>query len=238
MSLKDLLKPHVKAARRRGALWARLLDVVRLLPTAQGRSVLWTRLRHGGEVHQTTADTAEDRYPELFDHLAELMPRPRRVLSFGCSTGEELVSLRRRFPRAEIVGAEINARSRRLAVRRTARDPLTAVVSPDAIRGSFDLIFALAVLQREPHKIAEMQVEDLSTFYPFERFDAAVTSLSRRLDSGGLFCIDSAHYRLEDSSAVRELEPVEESPLATGLLFGPDGRRLRGAKSPTIFRKR
>lgn len=238
MGPKVLLKPHVKAARRRGATWVRLLDIARLLPTASGRSVLWTRLRHGGEVHQTTPDTAEERYPELFDLLAELMPHPRRVLSFGCSTGEELVSLRRRFPTAEIVGAEINARSRRQAVRRTTHDPMTAVVSPHAIHDSFDLVLALAVLQREPHKVAEMEVDDLSSIYPFERFDAAITGLAQCLDRGGLLCIDNAHYRPEDSSVAPEFEAVEESPLATGLLFGPDGRRLRGATSRTIFRKR
>jgi len=85
-----LIRSAIKAARKRGALWVGLVDVVRLLLTAQGRSVLWTRWAHGRDVHQTTPETAEDRYPELFDLLAELAPTVKRILSFGCSTGEEL----------------------------------------------------------------------------------------------------------------------------------------------------
>ena len=238
MTLRGRLRSAAKAGRKRGATWVRLFDTVRLLPTARGRSVLWTRLIHGERVHQTTPDTGEERYPTLFDFLAEVMPQARRILSFGCSTGEELVSLRRRFPAAEIVGAEINRRSRRLAAKRTAGDPSTSVVAPENVRGKFDLVLALAVFQREPHKIAEMEVEDLSPHYPFERFDRAVCELAAVLNSGGLLCIENAHYRLEDSSVAATFEPVAGSPERTGLMFGRDGRRLDGTKAGTIFRKR
>jgi SAM-dependent methyltransferase len=238
MTVAALIRSRVKAARKRGAHWVELVDVLRLLWTGQGRSVLWTRMLHGREVHQTTSQTAEDRYPELFDLLAQLAPAAQRILSFGCSTGEELVAIRHRFLVAEIVGAEINPRSRRIAARRTAGDSLITVVPPDGIAGSFDLLFALAVLQREPHKIAEMQIDDLSPHYSFERFDAAVRELVARLRTGGLLCVENAHYRIEDSSAVAELEPVRGSPAMTGLLFGPDGRRLSGVTAQTIFRKR
>src|SRR5213075_1068749 len=100
-----------------------------------------------------------------------------RILSFGCSTGEELISLRRRFGQAEIVGAEINRRSRRIAARRLASDIQTTVVEPTVISGEFDLIFALAVLQREPHWVEESGIEDISSHYPFATFDRTVTDL-------------------------------------------------------------
>ena len=116
----------------------------------------------GNELHQTTSYTADNRYPELFDLAARLRPDAARILSFGCSTGEELVALRRRFSGAEIVGAEINSRSRRIATRHGAADLNMSVVRPGSDHGRFDLVFALAVLQREPHKIAEMEVDDLS----------------------------------------------------------------------------
>lgn len=208
MTVAALIRSRVKAARKRGARWVELVDTIRSLLTAQGRSVLWTRMVHGREVHQTTPQTGEDRYPELFDEIARLARAAQRILSFGCSTGEELIAIRRRFPMAEIIGAEINPRSRRIAARRTAGDPLTTVVPPDMIDGSFDLLLALAVLQREPHKVAEMQIEDLSVYYPFKRFDAAVRELVTRLRIGGLLCVDNAHYRVEDSSAAAALEPV------------------------------
>jgi SAM-dependent methyltransferase len=232
------LRSAIKAGRKRGAPWVRLFDVARLALTGEGRGQLWTRLVHHREVHQTTPQTAEDRYPELFDLAARLEPEARRILSFGCSTGEELAALRRRFPSAKIVGAEINGRSRRIAARRFRRDPGVAVVAPSGIEGSFDIVFALAVLQREPHKVAETGIEDLSHHYPFERFDAAARDLVGRLRCGGLLCVTNAHYRIEDSSAAKELKPVRESPAADGLLFGPDGRRLGRTAARTMFRKR
>src|SRR5436309_512742 len=170
MTVTASIRRRVKAGRKGGALWVRAADVLRLMPTAEGRARLWTRFAHAGEVHQTSPDTAEERYPELFDLAASLRPDAARILSFGCSTGEELIALRRRFSEAEIVGAEINPRSRRIARRRVQLDRRISLVPPQAIDGTFDAIFALAVLQREPHKIAEMHVENLSGFYPFPRF--------------------------------------------------------------------
>ena len=233
-----LLRKRVKAARKRGALWVRVLDVIRLVPAAEGRARLWTRLTHSDEVHQTTPYTEEDRYPELFEVAATLAPEARRILSFGCSTGEELEAIRRRFPRAEIVGAEINARSRRIAARRSSGDARTKVVPPKAIEGAFDMIFALAVFQREPHKVNETEGQDISSLYPFGRFDEAVTELVRRLEPGGLLCVTNSQYRVEDSSAYRGLEVVERSPRTEGPFFGRDGRRLRAISGRTIFRKR
>ena len=237
MAAIEQLRAFVKAARKRGAAWVPLLDVVRLLPTAEGRARLWTRAVHRSRVHQTTPYTEDERYPELFDLAARLKPDAKRVLSFGCATGEEIISLRRRFPAAEIVGAEINPRSRRIAGRRLAPDPRVTVLAPDRIAGEFDIIFALAVLQREPHKVEELELADLTAIYPFDRFDSAVEELARHLSPGGLLCVMHAQYRVEDSSSAGLLEPLP-GPTFPGLMFGRDGRPLEGAVAGSIFRRR
>lgn len=237
MTLAASIRKRIKAGRKRGALWVRATDVLRLLPTTEGRARLWTRFAHEDEIHQTSPDTAEERYPELFDLAARLRPDAARILSFGCSTGEELMSLRRRFAAADIVGAEINARSRRIARRRVRADLGITVVPPRAIEGKFDAIFALAVLQREPHKVAEMEVEALSPFYSFSRFDEAITTLVRELRPGGLLCVDNAQYRVEDSSVASALVPIAEAPNISGRIFGPDGFRLHREMAGTMFRK-
>ena len=174
MDWREHLRSSVKAGRRRRSIWVQLFDIIRLIPSAEGRARLWTLAIHTGRLHQTSARTSENRYPILFDMAARLAPDARRILSFGCSTGQELLSIRTRFPSAEIVGVEINPRSRRLAAIRTSSDELSFVVGPNRLEGSFDVIFALAVLQREPHKVAELEMDNLSRHYPFERFDAAV----------------------------------------------------------------
>jgi len=237
MDASALLRSKIKAARERGAWWVSAVDVIRLVKTSDGRARLRTRLVHGDAVHQTSSDTSADRYPQLFDLAAQLIPDAKRILSFGCSTGEELLALRRRFPQAEIVGAEINSRCRRIATGKFIHDPAIEVVPPHSIEGSFDAIFALAVLQREPVKMAEMAVEDLTPFYPFERFDKVVGALVARLRHGGLLCVMHAQYPVEASSAARMLEPIDPSPLMEQPIFGADGRRLRDAVARTFFRK-
>jgi hypothetical protein len=237
MSLMVQIRTKVRANRKRGARWVRLLELGRLLGSAEGLSVLWTRIANGQAVHQTTPFTCDERYPELFDLAAELAPAAKRILSFGCSSGEELVSLRRRFPMAEIVGAEINGRSRRLAFRRTLRDARTSVIHPNSINGVFDIIFALAVLQREPHRVAQAGQQDLSRFYPFCKFDTAVAGLAARLTEGGLLCVMHAQYRVEDSSAADKLRPLPQSPRLAGPIFAPDGKLSEGAEARSIFRR-
>lgn len=198
--------------------------IARLLTSATGRSVAWTRLRHRGALHQTATTTAPDRYPVLFTTLAERLPSEARILSFGCSTGEELVSLRQLMPGARLSGVEINPRARRLARRRMASDPLSEVVAtlPDQ---RFDAVLALAVLQREPHRVADDGIVDLGRIYPFERFDECLDALVACLGPGGLLAIYHAHYRVEDSRAAAELSPLAGTPLLTGPLFDRKSRR-------------
>jgi SAM-dependent methyltransferase len=238
MDLHTGLRSRIRRARKRDALWVRFLDALRLAATAEGRGQLWTRIAHGAELHQTTPFTLEERYPELFDLAARLCPNARRILSFGCSTGEELVALRRRFPSAVIIGAEINSRSRRIAKKRVANDSQAEVVAPGEVPGRFDLVFALAVLQREPKWIEDMEIDDLSFHYPFDRFDKAVRELVDRLETGGLLCVSNTHYPIEASSAFGQLETVANSPLLDPPLFGRDSRRLADPVARTIFRKR
>jgi trans-aconitate methyltransferase len=227
----------VKQARKRGALWVRAWDVLRIVAAKDGPARFWTQAVHRSEVHQTTPYTSDDRYPDLFDLAAALLPEPQRVLSFGCSTGEELISLRRRFPSAEIVGAEINPRSRRLARRRIGDDRNATVVAPNQIQGPFELVFALAVFQREPHRVDELGMVDIRDHYPFGRFDSAVSRLVDLLRPGGLLCVMHAQYRVEDSAAGFQLEAIAEAPPLEPPLFGPDGLRI-DAVGGSMFKKR
>lgn len=216
----------------------RLLDGVRRVGRAEDRALLWTRIAHRGALHQTSGTSWPERYPELFNLVAELAPGAGRILSFGCSSGEELEALRRRFPEAEIVGAEINPRLRRAATKRMAGDGRVAVVPPNAIEGMFDIVLALSVLQRLPDQVEKRGVTDLSASYPFARFDDEVARLAARIAPGGLLCVTNAHYRVEDSNVAGLFDPVPGSPPMSHPLFGRDSRRLPAdAVARSIFRK-
>ena len=160
----------------------------------------------------------------MFAAIAERLPADARILSFGCSTGEELASLRRLMPAARLTGVEINPRARRLAARRMGGDPLANVFAtlPD---GPFDAALALAVLQREPHRIADEGIVDLARTYPFARFDEGLGALVDRIVPDGLLAIFHAQYRVEDSSAADCLVAVPGAPMMDGPLFDPGSRR-------------
>ncbi len=82
----------------------------RFLLSPRIRSQVLTRRRFAGKHFQGETFTVEDRYPELFAQCRErLADRPGvRILSYGCATGEEVFTLARYLPQAEIVGVDIN----------------------------------------------------------------------------------------------------------------------------------
>jgi Methyltransferase domain len=156
------------------------------------------------EFNQLETTTAYNRYPELFSSVCNLMP-PRdaeqiRILSYGCSTGQECWTLRNYFPNAHVVGLDINERSL-CAGRAKNTDPkiefLPSTSENLMSHGPYDVIFALSVLCRWP----ETQfVADTSRLYPFQKFDHAITRLDSALSVGGLMVILNANYHFSDAS--------------------------------------
>jgi hypothetical protein len=233
------IRDRIRDGRRRGSASVRLLDLVRELATAPGRARLYVKAVHGRQLHQITEYSEADRYPELFDLTAQLRPQTARILSFGCSTGEEIEAIRLRHPSAMIVGCEINPRSRKLARKRLAGDSRVRIVPNCAGEDKFDIVFAMAVLQYQPHRIQAEGITDIGGIYPFSRFEEQVTTLTAMLNPGGLLCVMHTQYRAEDTGAAGELQPIAGSPGIVGLLFRPDGRIYEPApKSLSLFEKR
>jgi SAM-dependent methyltransferase len=142
--------------------------------------------------------TAYDRHPTIFSTVSlmlKAMEHPR-ILSFGCSTGEEPLTLAEKyFPTARVVGVdvsepalakamELTAKEPRISIRRSTRETLTR-------EGPFDAIFAMSVLCRWP---AALGRDDISDLYPFARFCENVDLLDRVLKPGGLLVIYNANY--------------------------------------------
>lgn len=221
------LARRLQAGRLRRARWVRLFDAIRQLRSAGGRGRVLTHLRHSNRLHQITEYTEPERYPELFDLTRKLRPHAQRILSFGCSTGEELEAIRRRFPDAVIVGAEINPHSRRIAKRKFAGDPKVHVRTQVHSSEQFDIIFAMAVLQFKPHWVEDNGIEDLAPFYPFEKFEREIARLRQMLKPKGLLCVMHAHYRVEDTAAASGLIAIDAAPMRNDDLFRPDGTRYR-----------
>ena len=171
------------------------------------RTTILNKVFRPGSLHLTCNYTKMDRYPEIFsqarEHFSEsdVAEADLKLLSFGCSTGEEAFSLRTYLPEAEIVGVDISQWNLDKASRRNS-DPRIRFLFSDADtldkEGPFDAIFAMAVLLRIAHRMEPApSSEDV---YPLEKFDEQVQQLDAVLKVGGLLVIYHTNYHLRDTS--------------------------------------
>ena len=227
----------------RGLAWLRGLG--RWLRYGDRRAVWWLQRRRGEALHQTTTLTRMDRYPEIFAAVGDALAGRVgvRMLSFGCATGEEVVTLRRYFADAELVGVEINPYCLRVCRRRRVDSRihfLPSTVESIARFAPYDAIFCLAVLQRTPHAVIDQGVENIATLYPFSRFERQLLELDQVLAVGGLLVVASTQYRLQDSGIggrYREYGTLYQDG-AKLPLFAPSGERMVGVvRQPVLFVK-
>jgi hypothetical protein len=149
---------------------------------------------------------------------AAAAPDARRILSFGCSTGEECVSLAEYFPKSEIVGAEINVLSLVKAWKKRS-DRIRFVYSSDRTLtrlAPFDVVFCMAVL-RAPKKQQRLGN------YPFEVFAERALFLESLVKPGGLFVIHNSMYRFSDTAHRGSYDRIPVAAQHDKGVFLPDG---------------
>lgn len=197
------------------------------------RATTFLQIFNTEQVHQTTSLTFMNRYPDIFWACREYLgdKESLKILSYGCSTGEEVLTLRHYFPSATIVGAELNRRS--LAIcRKLPVDPKISFIysTSDHIKnnGPYDVIFCLAVFQRRPGFIAEKGIIDLKKIYPFEKFDCQISELDSTLKPEGLFVVHFSQYSMMDTSVANRYEPYGNVAQAkyVGPVFGKNSKKV------------
>ncbi len=214
------------------------------------RRAFWLRLTRPPNLFQPYGDTLPDRYPEVFAFVrAEISDGPRvRLLSFGCSTGDEVVSLRHYFPRARIRGVDISRGNIRECRKRNelANDPEVDFVQAGSVEGEppshYDAIFCMAVLRHGGLAgRARGSCADLISFQAFER---TVTELSECLKPAGLLVIEHSNFRFTDTTVSMAFECIRrrariDGEQAATPLFGSDNLALPPQDHiGTVFRKR
>jgi ubiquinone/menaquinone biosynthesis C-methylase UbiE len=162
--------------------------------------------------HQLTSTTHNDRYPDLFeatrDQLVHITGESIKILSYGCSTGEECFSLRKYFPDANILGVDINKQNLKIAESKNRDRRITFQFSnyENIERGGlYTLIYCMSVLCRwEDTK----DLEDCSRIYTFEKFEETADHLAGQLLPGGLLVIYNSNFRFEETKTFRDFEIV------------------------------
>ena len=179
------------------------------------RSIIFIKILNKKSLHQTSSDTDYNRYPIIFSASQQYFNKKEniKILSFGCSTGEEVVTLRKYFPNATIVGADINQHSLELCKKRNLDEKIHFIKSTTQDLQKFapyDAIFCMAVFQRTPSLIYKKQITDLKKIYPFERFEKQVVELDQYIKEKGLFIIHCSQYYLKDTSIANKYEPFKD----------------------------
>lgn len=183
------------------------------------RSVMLLRWKNPENLFQPFAETSDDRYPEIFRLARDTIGDggDRRILSFGCATGEELFTLRRYFPLATLKGLDINWRSIAVAKTRLRRLGLpgmefehtnSAAREPDA---HYDAIFAMAVFRHGAlgARGREGRCDHLIRFSDFEE---TVADLARALRPRGLLFITHSNFRFGDTRTAGAFDVIHRAP--------------------------
>jgi SAM-dependent methyltransferase len=229
-----------------------LVGTVRLLKSfasPRHRSIRRLQRDKPDGLFQPFDETSFDRYPHIFSFVQERLSDvlTPRLLSFGCSTGEEVFTLRKYFPKAAITGIDINPHSIAVCRKRLARCRDTGIRfeladTPEAEpEACYDAVFCMAVLRHGELGVTRAQrCDHLIRFADFERL---VEGLCRCLKPGGYLVIRHSNFRFSDAAvaagfdialSVLPRHGVEKTPL-----YGPDDFLLALAVyNDTVFRKR
>jgi 2-polyprenyl-3-methyl-5-hydroxy-6-metoxy-1,4-benzoquinol methylase len=222
------------------ALWRLVID-------PPFRNVLWLWIWRPRAAFQPVNDTWPDRYPYIFSFVRNEVgiDRAVNILSYGCSTGDEVFTLRDYLPRAAIKGIDINAGNIAACWRRLRRAPdpgvsfATASSTVDEPGNCYDVIFCMAVLRHE--RLSLPGVTRCDHLLRFEDFAGAVADFHRCLKPGGLLVIRHSNFRLCDAPIGTEFETILSDPVPSEKtpIFGPDNRLLSGVDYPdAVFRKK
>lgn len=249
---KSPLRPsrtkQLKAALKKIPGLVEFLRLCRLMIIARYRSEWLLKREKPDNLFQPFTVTRTDRYPRIFSFIRDRLSDidAPRLLSFGCSTGEEVFTLRHYFPQAEVLGIDINPHSIAICRKKLDRAGDTSIRfeladSPKAEPESYyDAIFCMAVLRHG--ELGSSNAENCAHLIRFNTFEETVADLCRILKPGGYLAIRSSNFRFADTNVASGFDVVfnvEEKPRADTPIYDRNNRRLPGAAyNDVVFRKK
>ncbi len=193
--------------------------------------------------HQLTATTSYNRYPGIFGLVKYFFDEgraPVKILSYGCSTGEECFTLKEYFPFSTIIGVDIYKPNLEKAIKRNYSKDISFLLSTTGNiekNGPYDIIFVMSVLCRwEDTK----DKENCSSEYPFHQYENGIYQFDNVLKRGGVLVIYNSNYCFCDSSFYHKYKPLfVAETVESGFVhkFHKSGLRRKENYPEVIFQK-
>lgn len=215
--------------------------------------------KNSPEVGQYSHITGMNRYPRIFDSLQALLKGAAepRVLSYGCSSGAEVRTVREHLPRARVHGYDVLTRIIEENSAKNDDAMVEYIRSPfDLQAASYDAVLVLGVLSSWPNSVmAFRDVEKtlrnahlllrpggyLAVYnpsYPFSEFSIYDSYVDLAKQAGcsrinGTTPEDGLHSRKPSDLCVAGGEPTEQQALfciesGWSPKFSRDGTRIQG----------
>lgn len=188
--------------------------------------------------------TSVNRYPRMFDYVHKCVGdgAGHHILSFGCSSGEEVFSLAARFPQAKITGIDINPENIALCRKRWLKqgaDPRLCFTLAASASGTdtYDAIFAMAVFR---HGALGARPASCADYIHFAAFESCLATLGRALKPGGLLALAHSNFRLADCRYAGAFLPLQTFSLRSQYrtpVYGPDDTLSEALCENTVYRR-
>jgi hypothetical protein len=193
--------------------WHALVLARQLAAGGEPRQNAVARILRPDNLFQPQGTTAYGRYAEeLAAAKAALTTSTPDILSFGCSSGEELLTLRSWFPMSRIRGLDINpvaVHAARRLLRDRGEDTAISVGRAGDASGepaeAYDVVLALAVFRHPSLNDAPPRCDGVLDFAAFE---TTVAGLSACVRPGGLLVLRHGNFRFGDCAVSADYEPV------------------------------
>ncbi len=155
--------------------------------------------------NQISNATYYDRYPFLFKYFSS--NNSVKILSFGCSTGEECKVLSDKyFPNAEITGVDIDSGIIGSNITKNKNDKIKYFDKlPNNIK--FDIIFCMSVLCVWPPKDPQYN------YYTFNTFEKTIIELDKVLNPGGYLVIYNSSFCFTETEPFKKYKIINVNNL-------------------------
>ena len=180
--------------------------------------------------NQVSSHTEFDRTPLIFKTVASLYPS-LKILSFGCSTGEEIRTLNEKyFPNCVIHGIDIDKDIIADNIKQNSNPLISYFAKYEDLHKNYDVIFCMSVLCRWPNNQEE---------YEFDAFEDTLYELDRRLNVGGHLVIYNAQFLFEETVLAHRYIPLRTNDVFSGFVtkFHRNNEKAIDDYYPVIFRK-